>query len=240
MGSTKRSRPFQSRWKPALNTFEIAATRARKLPADVLVGLRTSLAGSIDALGQEGASATAWQDLCVACIMARRIEMHGVVKGLAALIGDALRVLNDVHKRSLVDGHWHFSVPSEDELAVQQAVFTRKGCDRIMRYAFELARTRTAKKVTSATKSNGIIFSMPYWDERFAAMAAEYPDIATDQFHIDILTARFVTNPDRFDVVVGSNLFGDILSDLGPAIAGSIGIAASANINPERDHPSMF
>jgi len=129
---------------------------------------------------------------------------------------------------------------TDAEMAVQQAVFTRAGCDRVMRYAFELAQTRPAKKVTSATKSNGIIHSMPYWDERFAAMAANYPDIETDQFHIDILTARFVTSPDWFDVVVGSNLFGDILSDLGPAIAGSIGIAASANINPERDHPSMF
>ncbi len=129
---------------------------------------------------------------------------------------------------------------TDAEMAVQQAVFTRQGCDRIIRYAFELARTRPAKKVTSATKSNGIIYSMPYWDERFAAVAADYPEIETDQYHIDILTARFVTSPDWFDVVVGSNLFGDILSDLGPAVAGSIGIAASGNINPERDHPSMF
>ena len=129
---------------------------------------------------------------------------------------------------------------TDEEMAVQQAVFTRKGCDRIMRFAFDLARKRPAKKVTSATKSNGIIHSMPYWDERFAAMATEYPDIETDQYHIDILTARFVTSPDWFDVVVGSNLFGDILSDLGPAVAGSIGIAASANINPERTAPSMF
>jgi len=129
---------------------------------------------------------------------------------------------------------------TDQEMAVQQTVFTRKGCDRIMRFAFDLARTRPAKKVTSATKSNGIIHSMPYWDERFAAMAVEYQDIETNQYHIDILTARFVTNPDWFDVVVGSNLFGDILSDLGPAVAGSIGIAASANINPERTAPSMF
>jgi tartrate dehydrogenase/decarboxylase/D-malate dehydrogenase len=129
---------------------------------------------------------------------------------------------------------------TEDELAVQQAVFTRRGCDRIIRYAFELARTRPAKKLTSATKSNGIIHSMPYWDERFRAVSAEFPDIETDQYHIDILTARFVTNPEWFDVVVGSNLFGDILSDLGPAVAGSIGIAPSGNINPEKDHPSMF
>jgi tartrate dehydrogenase/decarboxylase/D-malate dehydrogenase len=129
---------------------------------------------------------------------------------------------------------------TEDELAVQQAVFTRRGCDRVMRFAFELARTRPRRHVTSATKSNGIIHSMPYWDERFAAMAQEYPDVKTAQYHIDILTAHFVQHPDWFDVVVGSNLFGDILSDLGPAIAGSIGLAPGGNINPEKEHPSMF
>jgi tartrate dehydrogenase/decarboxylase/D-malate dehydrogenase len=126
-----------------------------------------------------------------------------------------------------------------DELAIQEAVFTRRGCDRIMRYAFELAKTRK-RHVTSATKSNGIIHTMPFWDERFAVIAKEYPDIRADQFHIDILTAHFVRHPDWFDVVVGSNLFGDILSDLGPAIVGSIGIAASGNLNPEREFPSMF
>jgi tartrate dehydrogenase/decarboxylase/D-malate dehydrogenase len=129
---------------------------------------------------------------------------------------------------------------TDDELAVQQAVFTRKGTDRVMRYAFELARKRQRRHVTSATKSNGIIHSMPYWDERFAAMATQYPDVTTAQYHIDILTAHFVQHPDWFDVVVGSNLFGDILSDLGPAIAGSIGLAPGGNINPEKDHPSMF
>jgi tartrate dehydrogenase/decarboxylase/D-malate dehydrogenase len=129
---------------------------------------------------------------------------------------------------------------TEEELAVQQAVFTRKGCDRVMRFAFELARTRPRRHVTSATKSNGIIHSMPYWDERFAAMAQAYPDVKTAQYHIDILTAHFVQHPDWFDVVVGSNLFGDILSDLGPAIAGSIGLAPGGNINPEKEHPSMF
>src|SRR3954451_14709157 len=128
---------------------------------------------------------------------------------------------------------------TEYEMAMQQAVFTRRGCDRVMRYAFELARTRK-KHVTSATKSNGIIHTMPYWDERFAAVAKDYPDIKTDQYHIDILTAHFVRHPDWFDVVVGSNLFGDILSDLGPAVVGSIGIAPGGNINPERDLPSMF
>ena len=129
---------------------------------------------------------------------------------------------------------------TEDEMAIQQSIFTKKGVDRILRYAFELARTRPDKHVTSATKSNGIIHSMPFWDERFKAMSAEYPDVRADQYHVDILTAHFVNHPDWFDVVVGSNLFGDILSDLGPAVAGSIGIAPSANINPPGDFPSMF
>jgi len=126
------------------------------------------------------------------------------------------------------------------EMAVQQSIFTKKGIEQIMRYAFEAAKQRDRKQVTSATKSNGIIHSMPYWDERFEAISAEYPDITTDKFHIDILTAHFVRNPHWFDVVVGSNLFGDILSDLGPAVTGTIGIAPGANINPEREFPSMF
>ena len=129
---------------------------------------------------------------------------------------------------------------TEREYASQQSVFSRTGVDRILKYAFELAMTRPRRKVTSATKSNGITITMPYWDERFAAMAAQYPGVSTDKFHIDILCAQFVQHPDWFDVVVGSNLFGDILSDLGPAVAGSLGIAPSANINPERVHPSMF
>ena len=129
---------------------------------------------------------------------------------------------------------------TERAMATQQAVFTKHGTDRIMRYAFELAGKRARGKVTSATKSNGIVHTMPFWDERFEAIKKDYPDIETDKYHIDILVAHFVTHPDWFDVVVGSNLFGDILSDLGPAVAGSIGIAPSANINPERDFPSMF
>jgi tartrate dehydrogenase/decarboxylase/D-malate dehydrogenase len=128
---------------------------------------------------------------------------------------------------------------TDDECVIQESVFTRRGVDRILRYAFELAGTRRGH-VTSATKSNGIAITMPYWDERFAAMARRYPAIRTAQYHIDILTAQFVRNPQWFDVVVGSNLFGDILSDLGPACAGTIAIAPSANLNPERDHPSMF
>jgi tartrate dehydrogenase/decarboxylase/D-malate dehydrogenase len=129
---------------------------------------------------------------------------------------------------------------TEHEMAVQQSIFTKFGTERIMRFAFEQAKLRERKRVTSATKSNGIIHSMPYWDERFEAVSKEYPDIATDKFHIDILTAHFVRNPHWFDVVVGSNLFGDILSDLGPAVTGTIGIAPGGNVNPERDFPSMF
>jgi tartrate dehydrogenase/decarboxylase/D-malate dehydrogenase len=153
-----------------------------------------------------------------------------------------------------------------DELVLQQAVYTRKGVDRVLRYAFELARergrgsrarrtqpsrsserstdpaTRGARtpRVTSATKSNGLWHSMPFWDECFEEIAAEYPDVESERSHVDALAARFVGRPEHFDVVVAGNLFGDILSDLGPAVTGSIGIAPSANINPEREAPSMF
>src|SRR5450631_192327 len=126
------------------------------------------------------------------------------------------------------------------EIVVQESVFSRRGTDRILRYAFELARKLNRKHVTSATKSNGLFYSMPFWDERFAAIGAEYPDVLADQYHVDILAARFVMSPERFSVVVASNLFGDILSDLGPGVTGTIGVAPSANINPERTYPSMF
>jgi tartrate dehydrogenase/decarboxylase/D-malate dehydrogenase len=129
---------------------------------------------------------------------------------------------------------------TERELAQQISTFSRKGVDRIMKFAFELALQRPRKEITSATKSNGISITMPYWDERFAAMAKNYPAVKTSQYHIDGLTIQMVLNPQRFDVIVGSNLFGDILSDLGPATAGTIGIAPSANINPERAFPSLF
>jgi tartrate dehydrogenase/decarboxylase/D-malate dehydrogenase len=129
---------------------------------------------------------------------------------------------------------------TDREIVFQESVFSRKGVDRIMKFAFELARTRPRRKVTSATKSNGIAITMPYWDERFKAVSSQYGDVSTDAYHIDILTAHFVQRPQIFDVVVGSNLFGDILSDLGPAVCGTIGIAPSANINPERTHPSLF
>ena len=129
---------------------------------------------------------------------------------------------------------------TEREIAVQETIMSRQGVDRVQKYAFELAKSTGRKKVTNATKSNGISITMPFWDERFDNMKKNYPEIKTDQFHIDILTARFVLTPEWFDVVVASNLFGDILSDLGPACTGTIGIAPSGNINPENKHPSLF
>ncbi|PQZ51122.1 MULTISPECIES: tartrate dehydrogenase [unclassified Microbacterium] len=129
---------------------------------------------------------------------------------------------------------------TDREFVLQETVMTRTGVDRVLRYAYDLAQKRDAKHLTSATKSNGISISMPYWDERVAAVGADYPEVTRDQFHIDILTANFVLHPDWFDVVVASNLFGDILSDLGPACTGTIGIAPSANINPEGLFPSLF
>lgn len=144
---------------------------------------------------------------------------------------------NNEGEYSEIGGRLHAG--TDHELAVQESVFTRHGTDRILRFAFDLARKRGGR-LTSATKSNGIIHTMPYWDERVRAIAAEYPEVEWNQFHIDILTAHFVLHPDWFDVVVGSNLFGDILSDLGPATAGTIGIAPSANLNPDGNAPSMF
>ena len=129
---------------------------------------------------------------------------------------------------------------TERETVLQETVMTRIGVDRILRYAFELAERRDAHRLTSATKSNGIAISMPYWDERVEAMAPSFPGVSWDKFHIDALVARLVLSPGQFDVIVASNLFGDILSDLGPALTGTIGIAPSANINPPRDFPSLF
>lgn len=145
---------------------------------------------------------------------------------------------NNEGEYSSMGGRIYSDTPHE--LVTQVNVFTRHGTERIIRYAFELARKKRKKKVTSATKSNGIIFSMPFWDEVFWQVAKQYPGIAAEQMHIDALAARFVTHPQHFGVVVGSNLFGDILTDLGAAIAGSIGIGASANLNPERKYPSCF
>ncbi len=129
---------------------------------------------------------------------------------------------------------------TEREIVIQETVMSRHGVDRVLKFAFELAASRPRRKLTSATKSNGIAITMPYWDERVEAMSKAYPQVAVDRFHIDILTAHFVQRPQHFDVVVASNLFGDILSDLGPACTGTIGIAPSANLNPTRQWPSLF
>ena len=129
---------------------------------------------------------------------------------------------------------------TEHEIVTQQSIFTRRGTDRILKYAFDLAQSRAARHLSSATKSNGIIHSMPFWDKRVKEMAKSYPDVTVDQYHIDIFTANFVRMPEHYDVVVASNLFGDILSDLGPACTGTIAIAPSANINPTHEFPSMF
>lgn len=129
---------------------------------------------------------------------------------------------------------------TDREVVMQQSVFTRTGTDRVLKFAFDLARQRSRKKITVATKSNGMAISMPWWDERALVMAESYPDIEFDKQHIDILCARFVMQPARFDVVVATNLFGDILSDLGPACTGTIGLAPSANLNPKRNYPSLF
>jgi tartrate dehydrogenase/decarboxylase/D-malate dehydrogenase len=129
---------------------------------------------------------------------------------------------------------------TDREVVIQETVMTRHGTDRVLRFAYELANKRPKKHLTSATKSNGIAITMPWWDQRVETMAKDYPQIRTDKFHIDILTAHFVQHPDWFDVVVASNLFGDILSDLGPACTGTIGIAPSGNLNPERNFPSLF
>ena len=129
---------------------------------------------------------------------------------------------------------------TEREIVIQESVFSRHGTDRVLKYAFELAQSRARRHLTVATKSNGIAISMPWWDGRADALAAGYPQVTVDKQHIDILSARFVLQPTRFDVVVASNLFGDILSDLGPACTGTIGLAPSANLNPERNFPSLF
>ncbi|HUU51294.1 MAG TPA: tartrate dehydrogenase [Nitrospinota bacterium] len=129
---------------------------------------------------------------------------------------------------------------TEQEMVIQESIFTRRGVEKVMRFSFELTKTRTHKHLTSATKSNGIIYTMPYWDKIFKELSKEYPEVKTDQYHIDGLTTKLVLEPERFDVIVASNLLGDIISDLGPALAGSLGIAPSANLNPEKDYPSMF
>ncbi|MBB3212916.1 tartrate dehydrogenase/decarboxylase/D-malate dehydrogenase [Herbaspirillum sp. Sphag1AN] len=167
---------------------------------------------------------------------------EGVRSPLAGRGAGAIDMLivreNTEGEYSSVGGIMYEGTPHE--IVTQQSIFSRRGSDRVLRFAFELARTRARKHVTVATKSNGISISMPWWDGRAAEMATQFPDISWDKQHIDILCAHFVLQPQRFDVVVASNLFGDILSDLGPACTGTIGLAPSANLNPERNFPSLF
>ena len=129
---------------------------------------------------------------------------------------------------------------TEREFVVQETIMTKIGVDRVLKFAFNLAKQTKRKHLTSATKSNGISITMPYWDERVEEVSKNFPEVKFDKYHIDILCAHFVLNPEKFNVVVGSNLFGDILSDLGPACTGTIGVAPSGNINPEKDFPSLF
>ncbi|TAM57684.1 tartrate dehydrogenase [bacterium] len=238
-------------WETYPWSCEWYAEHGRMMPEDGLERIRSHDAIFLGAVGFPGVPdhVSLWQLL----IPIRRVFrqyvnlrpvrlMRGVTSPLRGReVGDVdFYVVRENNEGEYSEIGGRLYAGTDDEVVVQQSVFTRRGVDRIMRYAFELARSRPRHHLTSATKSNGIVFSMPYWDERFAALKSQYPDVRTDQFHVDILTAHFVQHPDWFDVVVGSNLFGDILSDLGPAVAGTIGIAPSANINPEREFPSMF
>ncbi|MFF0145262.1 tartrate dehydrogenase/decarboxylase/D-malate dehydrogenase [Amycolatopsis sulphurea] len=167
--------------------------------------------------------------------------LPGTTSALAGRTADELEMVivreNSEGEYSAIGGRHNAGRP--DEFVLQESVFTRVGVERIIRYAFELARTRSGH-VTSATKSNGLIHSMPYWDEIFAEVAARYPDVPAQQCHVDALAARMVQAPDRIDVVVASNLFGDVLSDLAAAVTGGLGMAPSGNINPSGEFPSMF
>lgn len=161
------------------------------------------------------------------------------------LVGRTSKDIDFVCVRENTEGEYagvggRTQVGSPAEVAIQSTVFTRLGVERIIVYAFELARNRKRKKVTSATKSNAMQFNMVFWDEVFEEVSKRYPDVATEKWHVDALAARFVTHPQTLDVVVGSNLFADILTDLGAAIQGSMGTAASANLDPFKKFPSMF
>lgn len=223
----------------------------RMMPNDGVVQVRAHDALYLGAVGYPGVPdhVSLWGLLIP---LRRELEQYANVRPVrllrgvqSPLAGRTAKDIDFIVVRENVEGEYsevggRFYGGTDQETVVQESVFTRRGVDRIMDFAFGLAETRDRRHVTSATKSNGIVHTMPFWDERFEAAAARYPQVDTAQFHIDILTAHFVLHPDWFDVVVASNLFGDILSDLGPAVAGSIGIAPAANINPERAFPSMF
>ncbi|MFL6653188.1 MAG: tartrate dehydrogenase [Sulfurifustis sp.] len=238
-------------WETFPWSCEYYAAHGRMMPADGLDRIRHHDAIFLGAVGFPGVPdhVSLWGLLIP---IRRHFEQYANVRPVRLMpgmrsplagrnVGDIDFIVvreNTEGEYSAVGGRMFEGTPRE--MAVQESVFTRHGVDRILKYAFELARRRPKKHLTSATKSNGIAITMPFWDERFRAMAALYPDVRTDQYHVDILAAHFVQHPDWFDVVVGSNLFGDILSDLGPGCTGTIAIAPSANLNPEREFPSMF
>ncbi len=244
-------RGFELRWDELPWSCETYARTGRMMPEDGLDRIRHHDAIFLGAVGYPGVPdhVSLWGLLIP---IRRRFEqyvnlrpvrlMEGIASPLAGRKPGDIEFWvvreNNEGEYSSIGGR--IFEGTEQETVIQQNVFTRRGVDRILRHAFELARSRPKRHLTSATKSNGIVHTMPFWDERVEAMSKEYPDVRVDKFHVDILTAHFVQHPDWFDVVVGSNLFGDILSDLGPAVCGTIGIAPSANINPERQFPSMF
>ena len=242
---------FALEWQAFDWSCERYAETGRMMPEDGIEQVRGFDAIYLGAVGWPGVPdhVSLWGLLIP---LRRELDLYAnvrpvrLLKGITSpLAGRGPEDIDFVVVRENVEGEYseiggRIYAGTEHEAVSQQAVFTRRGVDRILDYAFDLARKRPRRHVTSATKSNGISHTMPFWDERFRAAAARHPEVETAQFHIDILTAHFVLHPDWFDVVVGSNLFGDILSDLGPAVAGSIGIAPAANLNPDRSTPSLF
>jgi tartrate dehydrogenase/decarboxylase/D-malate dehydrogenase len=225
------------------------AEHGRMMPPDGIEQLRTFDAIYLGAVGAPGVPdhVSLWGLLIpIRRAFDQYVNLRPVrlLPGVRSPIGDRAEGLDLVVVRENTEGEYsevggRLYRGTPDEMAIQEAVFTRRGVERIARYAFELAQTRRAV-LTSATKSNGIVHTMPFWDEVVADVAVDYPDVEVHSYHIDALVALMVLDPTRFDVIVGSNLFGDILSDLAPALAGSIGIAPSANLDPTRRHPSMF
>ncbi|NCG33795.1 MAG: tartrate dehydrogenase [Proteobacteria bacterium] len=242
---------FGVRWDEFDWSCERYAETGRMMPKDGVAQVRSHDAIYLGAVGFPGVPdhVSLWGLLIP---LRRELDQYAnvrpvkLLKGIESpLKGRGEADIDFVGVRENVEGEYsevggRIYAGTERETVMQEAVFTRRGVDRIMEYAFSLADARPRRHVTSATKSNGIVHTMPFWDERFRAAGARYPGVETAQYHIDILTAHFVLHPDWFDVVVASNLFGDILSDLGPAVAGSIGIAPAANLNPDRSFPSMF
>jgi tartrate dehydrogenase/decarboxylase/D-malate dehydrogenase len=242
---------FAVEWEPFDWSCERYAETGRMMPEDGIAQVKEFDALYLGAVGFPGVPdhVSLWGLLIP---LRRELDLYAnvrpvrLLKGMTSpLAGRGPEDIDFIVVRENVEGEYseiggRLYGGTDQEMVSQLSCFTRRGTDRILKYAFELAETRKRRHVTSATKSNGIVHTMPYWDERFAAMAKAYPQVETAQYHIDILTAHFVQHPDWFDVVVASNLFGDILSDLGPAVAGSIGIAPAANLNPPREFPSLF